>query len=219
MKNFLFIVLMLLVIARITSANANGSIHSWSTIQPLENKFHFVDHRDMEGKVQIIGQNREPLYLLECYLNAYDHEDRDFDYSGDFECRLTSLYSKETYSTLLTEDQNQVRDWQSRGRFLVQDLSGRCAEYPEYGKIRHFRLRKMNITIEIKNFKLEKGSSVNNSPINRDRIKELDLIVTVEPDNTATTEIAEPTKYIEPPRLHPENTNDTTKKCDTVLLK
>jgi hypothetical protein len=221
MKKFSLIILMLLVviIAGIILAVANEKTHSWPAIRPIEKTFHFVDHRYMVGKLQIVGQNGAPLYLLECFLNAYGHEDRDFDYSGDFECRLTSLYSKETYSTLLTEDKEQTRDWQSRGRFFVEDLVGSCAEYPEYGRIRHFRLRNMSITIEIKDFQIELGSSATNIPWNRDRIKELDLIVTVASDMTATTEIAEPTKYIEPPRLHPENITDPTKKCDDVLSK
>jgi len=221
MKNLILVLLLLLIvmIAGAASAVTDKNIHSWPVIQPLEKRLHFVDHHDMEGKLQIVGQNGAPLYLLECFLNAYGHEDRDFDYSGDFECRLTSLYSKETYSTLLTEDQDQTRDWQSRGRFFVEDLVGSCAEYPEYGRTRNFRLREMNLTLEIKDFQIEPGSRAKNAPWNRDRIKELNLVVTVASDPTAATEIAEPSKYIEPTRLHPEDINDSLKNCDTVLSK
>ena len=50
--------------------------------------------------------------------------DPDFDYSGDFECRLSSVGDHDTYSTLLTEDAHQNRDWESRGRFFSADRSG-----------------------------------------------------------------------------------------------
>jgi len=175
------------------------------TVKQFEKKIHLVDNKTTELKTKIFGTDEIPIYLLECYLNAYSHEDKDFDYSGDFECRLTSLYSKDSYSTLLTEVNNQTRDWQSRGRFFVEDLIGSCGIYPEYGKIRNFRLRNMNLTIEVGDLNIDTGSSAKNQPFNRDRVKDLFLTVKVASDMSATSEIAEPPKYLEPPNLHPED--------------
>jgi hypothetical protein len=64
---------------------------------------------------------------------------RTFDYSGDFECRLMPLYTTTTHGTFLTEIQQQTRDWESRERFLVSELTGRCGEFAEYGRVRTFR--------------------------------------------------------------------------------
>ena len=192
----------------------------WPEILPIMKTIHFVDHQEGAARLKVVGKNSTPLYLLECYLNAYDHEDRNFDYSGDFECRFTSLYDdSHGHSTLLIEDPYPTRDWQSRGRFLIEELKGKCAEYPEYGRIRHFRLRGMNLMLEIKAFKIKPGSSAENSPWNRDRIKELELYVTITPDAKALSEIAEPTKYIRLPSAHPEDPNDLLQNCDKVLMK
>jgi hypothetical protein len=221
MRNYLFIILLSLIelIAGITSINADESKSLWTEVQPLKKRFRFVDHRDAGAQLKLVGTDGTPLYLIECYLNAYDHEDPNFDYSGDFECRLSSLYTKEAYSTLLTEEKKQSRDWQSRGRFLIEELTGKCSEYPEYGLVRHFRLRGMELTLEIKNLKLKQGSATQNAPWNRERIKELDLEVTVADDPTATSGIATPTKYVEPPRAHPQDTKDLSRKCDKVITK
>lgn len=86
-----------------------------------------------------------PLYTLQCHSAGYAG-DPGFDYSGDFECRLTSIGGRETYSTLLTEDNNQSRDWESRGRFFAADLRGACARVSQFGAARSFDLRRMRVT-------------------------------------------------------------------------
>jgi hypothetical protein len=197
MRNAIFVFLILLIELNIgvTSITGTESKRSWPLINPVKKTFHFIDHREMGAKLRIVSIDGTPLYLLECYLNAYDRDDPDFNYSGNFECRLTSLYSKERYSTLLTDQAKPTRDWQSRGRFLLEELTGKCAEYPDYGRVRHFRLRGMNLTLEIKNLKIKSGSSAENVPWYVDRIEKLDLDVIITPDPKASSEIAEPTKY------------------------
>jgi len=198
MRNLIFVFLILLIGLDIgvTSIGDTESKRSWPVINPVKKTFHFIDHHEMGAKLRIVGIDGTPLYQLECYLNAYDREDRDFNYSGNFECRLTSLYSKDRYSTLLTDQIHPTRDWQSRGRFLLEEITGKCAEYPDYGRVRHFRLRGMNLTLEIKNLKIKLGSAAENAPWYVDRIEKLDLDVTVIADPTVLSEIAEPTKYL-----------------------
>lgn len=205
MKKLLYILLVQIVALTVTGSPTEGDECSgrWPAIQPIKKSYHFVDHSNMVVKLQILGVDGTPfLYLLECYLNAYDYVFgyRNFDYSGDFECRLTSLYSEAAqYRTLLFEDKNANRDWFSRGVFLTEELSGECAKYPEWGRIRHFRLRGMKLTLEVKNFQIELGSKNENAPWGRDRVKELDLEVTVASDPTAKSEIAEPVGLARPP--------------------
>lgn len=219
MKNLLHI---LIVLALMTvyepSLAGNKNTTKWPQISPVKKSFYFKESSAKEAKLKIVGLNGQSLYLLECYLGH--HEDPDFDYSGDFECRLTPLYSKENevYSTLLTDDPKQSRDWESRGRFLVEEIMGKCAEYPEYGILRHFRLRGMTLTLHIKEFNLEPISgdmNVKKKPI----IRDLNLDVIVTPDQNALSTIAEKVKYVEPPYIHPEKQNDFSKNCDHVMIK
>jgi hypothetical protein len=157
------------------------------------------------------------LYRLECHGGGYEG-DPQFDYSGDFECRLASLYTEDPYSTLFTENPNQSRDWQSRARFLAEELIGACAEYPEYGRIRTFRLRGMRITLGLADitFVLREpsGAEVSSPPA----LESFRFDLRVEPDGTAGSAIAEPVPYVEPEYAHPDNPGDRSKLCDTVSL-
>src|SRR5207245_11632673 len=92
-----------------------------------------------------------PVYRLQCHSAEYSGGDHDFAYSGDFECRLSSVGNRDRYSTLLTEDAHQSRDWESRGRFFAQNLRGSCASIPDFGAVRKFKLRGMDLTLKIIN--------------------------------------------------------------------
>jgi hypothetical protein len=186
----------------------------WPAVKPETWSLHLEDGRVESAKMTIVGTNGAPLYLVECYLNAYDHEDPKFVYSGAFECRLKSSYSDDRYSTLLTEDPHQSRDWQSRGRFLLEELEGKCAEYPEYGVLRHFRLRGMSLVIAVSHLRVEHPVDHNSLPVMRDRIKELELTVTVVPDPRVSSEITEPSEYVQPSR-NPNNTLN----CDKIIKR
>lgn len=188
----------------------------WPEISPFKKIVHFAGRQST--KLEIVGRRGTPLYLLQCYLNPSDDDnDSDhFSYSGAFECRLTSRYDNRQ-STLLTENPYPTRDWESRGRFLIEEITGKCADYPDYGRVRNFKLRGMNLTLEIKDFKIKPASSAENAPWYVERIKELTLYVTVTPDPKALSEIAEPTKYVEPPRAHPGDPNDKSLNCEKVL--
>lgn len=220
-------ILLVLVAQLATAATGAGPVSTpkeakpfWPVVNPLSRSIHFVDHQNIGAKVAITGTGGKPLYLLQCYLNAYDHgDDPGFNYSGNFECRLTCLYSEQSYSTLLTDEIQQTADWESRGRFLFEELAGDCAKYPEYGMVRHFRLRGMRLTLAIKNFNVEPGSLGENRPWKVDRIQSLDLKVAVASDPGALLEIAEPPPYLAPPQAHPGNRNDPSLNCSVVLRR
>jgi hypothetical protein len=220
MKNTLLTVAMLMgSISCFLFSLDNRAQNPWPTIRPLTWRFHFVDKKAQVARTRIHDVHGNPLYMLECCLNAYDYANNEFDYSGAFECRLTSLYSNETFSTLLTEERDQVRDWQSRGRFMLQEIEGKCAAYPEYGRIRSFRLRGMILRLDIKDIKMDRGSRINNAPWFIDRIEDLYLSVSVVPDSKALSATAEVTKYLSPPYVRPGDPNDMSRNCEKVLMR
>jgi len=191
-----------------------ASIEAWPIVVPLKQSMVFPDARKAEARFTIVSGEGKLLYLMECHTSAYEG-DPDFDYSGDFECRLTSKYSKEVYSTLLTDNPQQRRDWQSRGRFLAEELVGKCADYPEYGRVRHFRLRGMKLTLAMSDLKF-KANNGKGGREQRPQLNSFRFDIQVEPDSTAKSAIAEPAPFAEPPRTHPENPKDTALNCEVV---
>jgi hypothetical protein len=188
----------------------------WPEIFPIKKTMNFHDHQG--NQLEIASKNGTSLYLLQCYLNPSDDDsDRDkFDYSGDFECRLTSLYDKRQ-NTLLTENPYPTRDWESRGRFLIEEITGECTDYPEYGRLRDFKLRGMNLRFEIKNINL--STDINKEGKKITSIKDVEIEISIVSDPTAISEIAEPTKYIEPLFRDPKNPNKFIRDCGKVLMK
>jgi hypothetical protein len=93
---------------------------------------------------------------------------------------MTNIGSVTNYSTLLTEDINQSRDWESRARFFSADLQGECASIPEFGSIRDFRLRGMMVTLQV----LQPAFGPNGV------LDSLKLKVAVQPDSSAQRPIA-----------------------------
>jgi len=120
----------------------------YATVTPLQRTFDVPDVAKANVSVEIKSAEGTSLYKLQCHSAGYPG-DPDFDYSGDFECRLSSVGNRDTYSTLLTEDPHQRRDWESRGRFFADNLRGECARIPEFGAARDFRLRGMKVTLRV----------------------------------------------------------------------
>src|SRR5271157_1884814 len=91
----------------------------WPEVAPLAKTF-YIDEADLaQVDLSILGTDNRPLYALKCLGLRRFRDDLSFNWSGEFNCRLTSLYSQDYYSTLLTENPAQEADWDSRGRFFA----------------------------------------------------------------------------------------------------
>lgn len=172
---------------------------SWPAVGTMRRSFNFPEARNALLELPILGVNSKPLYLLSCRGRDL-HHDPDFEYTGDFECRLKSLYSTDRYSTLLTYNPLQERSWESRGRFISESLYGQCADYPEYGRVRHFRLRGMKLTVELSRITFERAHRPGDLE-ESELLKSFRLEVAIERDPSALSTIAEDVPFAEPPSL------------------
>ena len=108
-------------------------------------------------------------------------------YSGDFECRLHSSDNRDRDSSLLTELADADADWESRGRFLSEQLAAPCGDYKNLGRTRSFRLRGLRLDLKLSNIVFDEAqpSFSQVAPA----LKSLDLELVVTSDPTATTTI------------------------------
>ncbi len=60
---------------------------------------------------------------------------------------LTCVLIPEGGRTNLLDSDGSNGPYQTRGRIAGEDLVGACADYPEYGRVRHFRLRGFELTV------------------------------------------------------------------------
>ena len=98
----------------------------------------------------------------------------------------------EVETNLLVEEES-LAAWYSRGRMFPKELSGACGQYPEYGRVRHFSLRRMRLTLSFENVEFAAA----------DQLQRFELRVDVVPDASATTAIAASCGYLDPHREVP----------------
>jgi hypothetical protein len=96
--------------------------------------------------------------------------------------------------SLLSEDGSPP--WHTRGFFNWQDLVGACGAYPEFGRVRHFRMRGFELTLEADEVE-PSGESV----------RPFLFKISVRNDPTARTPVAERPRY-----LHPRGNCETIKR-------
>jgi hypothetical protein len=98
-------------------------------------------------------------YRLICRGGSVEHLDALSDTSrinwvGDLMC-VFNEGNREIESSLLGAD--GAPPWHTRGQFHWDELVGACGNYPEYGRVRHFRLRGFELTLEARDPQMRDG--------------------------------------------------------------
>ncbi len=180
----------------------------WPAVQPVNKVFEVSDPKKAVIRTFIHGAKGERLYLFVCRTGD-DESVPDVIYTGDLECRLVPARWGENEETLLVEEHG-LKAWFSRGRMLARELYCECGSYPEYGRVRHFRLRGMGVTIEFQDVVFE--STRAGCPFPEAKLVSYKLRLTVEKDPSASRDIAESSGYLGPWRKG----QDPPRSCKTV---
>ena len=139
--------------------------------------------------VPLLDRSGEVRYRLVCRGGSEEYLDAlmdriDINYVGPLLCILNEG-SQEAEASLLSEDDSAA--WFSRGQFRSRDIVGNCGNYPEFGRVRHFRLRGFELTMEVVSPEVEAG-----------KVRWLTFRVRVRSDPEATTAWAEPVPFPDP---------------------
>ena len=127
---------------------------SWPQVVDFKRSFAIVDPPHAVVKADIMDATGHPLYLFVC-RNMDDESVPDVIYAGDLDCRLMPA-GPEREENLLIEDES-LAAWYSRARMFANQLQGACASYPEHGRVRHFMLRGMRLTMAFESVSFNKG--------------------------------------------------------------
>lgn len=193
---------------------AQANPPEWTLVREMEETFEVAQPSAAVIKTYVQSHDGQPLYLFVCRAGLDEYFDTlGINYAGDLDCRLMPAELGEVEVNLLVETSG-LAAWYSRGRMFAKELYGSCGDYPEYGRLRHFRLRGMLITLRF--FDPQFVSIQGEAAIGRRppvRLQSYKLSFTVEPDPRATGARAEPSGYLDPHKSVPEN----PRSCDIVL--
>lgn len=183
-----------------------GGQRRWPLVKPIHEQYEFNDVRSARLSLVIHGLDGSPLYRFHCSgMKALEAEDADS--WADFSCHLHSLQARDELESLLIDDRSRPREATSRGEIWSQDLQGGCADYPDWGRVRTFRLRGMRLTFVLSHMKFAEDPA---DPLSRGRelLRSFSFEVSVVPDQKAATAAAEPPAYD-----HPKEAEDGSLNC------
>jgi hypothetical protein len=154
---------------------------AWPQIKPVAGEITLFDPETARFQLAITDSQDRLSYVLSC--QSGDLGDDDFNFSGLFHCRLVSLYSKEIVSSLLVDSLPQTADWEGRARFMLNQVVGQCAGTPDWGAERTFTLRRMLLTLAVRDVRI--GGSIEHPEVQSFRFS-----YSIQPDERAVSPIA-----------------------------
>ena len=130
---------------------------TWPAVQPFHQRriISLQDPtRDVPWRFTIRTQG-DVVYRAECHTGEYEGSFLGiFNFSGIYQCAMFAMKGQRAVSWNLFADNTadeHASDWNNRGRMLADNLRASCARYPEYGAVRHFRMRGMVLTMRFEN--------------------------------------------------------------------
>ncbi|HUQ98111.1 MAG TPA: hypothetical protein VM166_01575 [Gemmatimonadaceae bacterium] len=179
-------------------STAQGRVRTWPDVRSLEQAFTISDPSKAVVRTLVRDQKNAPIYLFVCRTGD-DESVANVNYAGDLDCRLMPAELGEVEQNLLVEAPN-LAAWYSRGRMFASELEGDCARYPEYGRVRNFRLRGLHLVMTFEDVVFSVARA-DGGP----RLASYTLQVRVVRDPTAQRSIAESSGYLDPARKVPSD--------------
>lgn len=120
---------------------------AWAAIRPVQAEIAVTDIHDVKQAgldLDIRDTSGRVVYQLACHSG--DFEDDRHEYSGLMHCYLNPP-GKPHDPNLLNPAGSNSRNWDSRARFLPNEILDACAAYPDWGRVRRFRVGDMLLTL------------------------------------------------------------------------
>ena len=210
------------VLAVATTYGGKLQLYRWPPIAPTSRTFHFSGSKTQAESFTLKGASGNQLYWLGCHSSNYEGNSGDPDqdddyYYGDLDCHLHALYAPDG-GNLLVADAFRGTEHFSRLLTTAWDFQGACANYPEWGPVRHVTLRGMAFTFTFSDAVILHGSNgAAGGPDEEPALGSVQLEIKVEPDPQAVSAIA-----LEPPFDRPRypvsgNRAGNSPQCDHVV--
>lgn len=175
----------------------------WPEVREFEISVGFgMSATKFEVTIPIYNESGKKEYWIKCVGGDDEYLDRlsgesGINYVGPLSCRL-DLEDRESGFSLLGVDDSPV--WHTRGQFHLGQLVGSCGSYPEFGRVRNFRLRGFRLTLEARDIVFSRDKSIDYFL----------LKISVQKDAAAVSASAAPPGYLDPALKD--------RSCNEVLL-
>jgi len=189
-----------------------GKSKNWPEIRQITKSQYLPNVETSRFNIIIWAMNNQPLYRFHCMGQSALERVDPADSWAHLSCHLHSLYGRDPKESLLIEDPYD-REAASRGEIWSKDLWGRCADYPDWGRIRDFMLRGMHVRIELSRIKFDDARETVVP-----HLRAVHLRVSVYPDPAAASSVARASPYDHPrgPEYGPLNCEVLVKRGERM---
>jgi hypothetical protein len=163
---------------------------AWPAIENVEASFD-IDWRAPRIDVDLPIRNKQgaAVYRFICRggadqakVDALSEGPHGINYVSPLMCVLNKG-DQETEASLLGEA-GDGGPWHTRGQFHHSELGGACAAYPQYGRVRTFRLRGFEFTLDLSDTQVN-GNRAVRSKMKVSAISKPDITSDIEPSGYA----------------------------------
>jgi hypothetical protein len=200
-----------------------ANVHPWPEIKPITKSFAFSEVDQASLSIYLRNPQGKPIYWFGCHSADFAGQrmdpfhDDEWDYYGAFDCHLHSLSEKNGYNLLSYDASNPSENF-SRALAVPGNLQGRCAEYPEWGRLRHIRVRGMRITLEFRDMRFAQvPAAINRHNPDGTVLQSFRFDVQVERDKSALSASAQPPAFAYPLRTLPGSTKNISDDCAKTI--
>jgi len=130
-----------------------ASAQSWPVVQPLHASFRVEETAASAVEALVRDVDGDALYRFSC-RDAPGRGSRDGTDRGVLDCTLQDARRSDPHDLLVEAREVEDAEAFRRDRVSASELLGDCASYPEYGRLRHFRLRGMALTLSFEDVRI-----------------------------------------------------------------
>lgn len=197
--------------------------HSWPQTKKIHRSYIFEDLGKASVAFEILNSRGKPLYWFGCHSSDFIGQPRDpfhddeWFYYGSFDCHLHSLIDK-SGNNLLSYNASDPRENFSRALTVTKQLTGRCAQYPDWGLLRHIRVRGMLITLQFGDLHFAQvAAAVNDRNPDGTVLHSFKFDVQIEPDKSAVFSFAEIPQFAYPLQVSPGSAKNISDDCAELI--
>lgn len=177
------------------------SHRKWTLIKPAEQHFEFksTDAAKVDFPIFAADSGKQ-LYIVKCRTPDSGGDEtatNKGDWQGEWQCELWVAGVVYGGNLLQPSKYSNEAPWHFRNTFYAPALTGHCANDPEWGRERHYRLLGMDLTLRVENptvYDRYEGPQQTARPY----LKSWSFFVTARPDPSAISEDPAPERNPEP---------------------
>lgn len=195
----------------------------WPEMETVRRTFRFSDVEQATVSLYLRNPHGMPVYWFGCHSADFAGKPSDpfhddaWNYYGEFDCHLHALSDKNGFNLLSYSATDHLENF-SRAVTFSEELEGRCADYPDWGRVRIIRVRGMLVTLKFSDLGYGQDFDTSgNRKLKGGAMRSFRFDVQIVNDEGARSPFAEFPKFANPLFTPPGSTKNISDNCAKLV--